>query len=107
MISLDDFYQINSFVEVVPVDPFGKGIPMNKTDRNLGAELGLRHNLAPFDWTNVRLGDTDDPIVNAVGLALIHGLLLTTDFMDDQKGAILTGRQYRKRYVTGQSVDMS
>jgi len=49
---------------------------MNKADRKLGAKLGICHNLAPFDRTDMRLGDADNPIVNALDLPLIHCLLL-------------------------------
>ena len=40
-----------------------------------------------------------NPIVGAVNLGLIHGLLLAVDLTDDQKVPIQTGRKFRKCYM--------
>ena len=38
--------------------------------------------------------------------AFMHGVLLTVDFIVDQKIVIQADRNYRERYITGQSVNM-
>lgn len=69
------FYQQAAFAKVVPADFIDKGITIFDTDRDLGAKFDAMASLAADDWSDMRLRDADNAIIDPM-LAFPEHLLL-------------------------------
>ncbi len=60
-------------------------------------KLRLGCSLAPYDRPDMRLADADDPIADALLVALVHFQLLPVQFVDHQRVAIPAFGEDRQR----------
>lgn len=89
-VSFHRFDEGHPFVEVIPGEFLQVSETFYDADCQLGPELYVCPGLAPYNWPDVGLADTNDTVFDAVGFMVIHVFLLTVKFLDGHKFQSLT-----------------
>lgn len=98
------FNQQAAFAEIVPADFVDKGVAVLDTDRDLSAKLDVVTCFAANNRTDMRLGDTDNAIINPMHAFFKHLLLLQVQKPDRRQFCLfhlaqLTMSRHRQQLI--------
>jgi hypothetical protein len=89
--------EVTRFVKVIPTEPVEKDTTLDTTGRKLGTKLNRLPSFASHHGTDMGLSNAHNPVINALDTIIIHFLLLSKHFTNDQQYAITSIAQTRQR----------
>jgi hypothetical protein len=70
-------------MEIVPTEFVDKRISVNQTYSHFGSKLSISGNFSPDYGSDMRLAETDYPLLDPMRFGVVHLFLLLINFTDD------------------------